>query len=492
MKKILGILISFLALITLCSFDTKIVEVGTITNQTDIYTDLITLGLTPSDYITTENIDNGSYVDDYYYYDEVYLIAIGENRQQEEYTDVYLYFYNPYIDGPAQNYYFQMKINNYIFSFGYMDSNNTWSDYPSYSEPDFELEKCSYDSSRNITKVKFQYAYLVAERTYSLDGITRVSDNKSFDNPFSCTYSIRQEDGHLIADFEYNSFIYITQDEVVQLRFTDLKSISEYSPLYGFLNGVLGSDDLGNAIYFYNFSSSKKIEQILEADISYVKHMIQGYYNRPNPFSDELNFSGVDKLEPISTTIYKDDKSTIIAYEKEVEFDAFQTPSSNRLNEFTSEMNITDEVKELFTSYEHSICFMVATNNDSRNYSGEGFVNLTYVEDFQLSRLKFETNGVLYNSYVIDDSDDGGEFVPIDPKPKWWEELLNWIKDHPFETLLIAVGCLIGIPLLVIVLPFLAKAIMFIVEMLFKGLVWIITAPFKLIKWIFTGGKKNE
>lgn len=465
-----------LNLLTLSSFTNKTVEVGVINDNTSIENDLVSLGLTPSDYIILEDtIENNSY-------DEVYLIAVGENRQVEEYTDVYLYLYNPLLNDIYQDYYFEMKINNYTYSFGYLETEREWSYYEDlYDEPDFLLELCEYDSNHNITKAKFAYSYNENERIYNLDRIERLTDERSFTNPFTATFKEREEDGKLVTDYDYNSFIYITEDEIVQLHFDDLTVFKESSIILDFLVGIFGSSGMGNAIYFYNFSSSKNIDQILETDVNYILHTHQGYYSKP--LFGDLKFDGVDDYKPISTTIYATDESEIMVYDQLEKFKAFKTPSNDRLNEFTDKMNITDEVKSKFINYQHSICFLVATNNDSRNSSGEGFVNLSYVENFKISRLKFETNGKIYNSYVADDPDDGGtDFDDVEPTKDWFDEMIDWIIENPLYTVLIVLGIVVGLPLIISFLPMILKGLIELIIGIIKLFFWIIFAPFRFIK----------
>ena len=465
-----------LNILTLSSFTNKVVEVGVINDNTSIENDLVSLGLTPSDYITIEDSsENNSY-------DEVYLIAVGENRQVEEYTDIYLYFYNPLLNDIYQDYYFEMKINNYIYSFGYLETEREWSYYEDlFDEPYFLLEFCEYDSNHNITKVKFAYSYNENERTYSLDKIERLTDEQSFTNPFTATFKERKEDGKLVTNYEYNSFIYITEDEIVQLHFDDLTVFKESSIILDFLVGIFGSSGMGNAIYFYNFSSSKNIDQILETDVNYILHTHQGYYSKP--LFGNIKFDGVDDYKTISTTIYATDESEIMVYDQLEKFKAFKTPSNDRLNEFTDKMNITDEVKSKFINYQHSICFLVATNNDSRNSSGEGFVNLSYVENFKISRLKFETNGKIYNSYVADDPDDGGtDFDDVEPTKDWFDEMIDWIKENPLYAVLILLAVIVGLPLIISFLPMILKGLIELIIGIIKLFFWIIFAPFRFIK----------
>ena len=486
-KKITFFLVFLVSIFTLCSFTTKIVEVGVINDNTTIYNDLMMLGLTPSDYITLEATQENDC------YDEEYLIAVGENRKEDNSTDVYLYLYNPVMFKLDYAYMFELNINNSLLKLLYVSDESYFSNFKdSY---DIEIGLCEYSSSYNIAKLKFNYINHVNERKYDLDQITRYYHisadyntyylEQTFNNPFTATFKEREEDGQLVSDFEYNSFIYITKDEIVQLHFDDLTVFKDSSMILYFLAGIFGGGGAGNAIYFYNFNSSKKIEQIIETDINYKLHIREGYYSK-SLFDGDIEFSGTDDYKSVSTTIYSTDESEIMVYEQLEKFEAFKTPSRDRLNEFTDEMNITDEVKNKFTNYQHSICFLVATNNDTRNNLGEGFVNISYVEDFKISRLKFETDGRIYNSYVADDLDDGGtNFDDVNPTKTWFDELLDWILDNPLYFVLIIIGLVVLLPLIIALLPT-------IVGFLVKIIIGVVTLPFKLISSIIDKIKRRK
>lgn len=482
-----------LNVLTLSSFTSREIEVGIINDNTSIENDLVSLGLTPSDYINLyeeyfNSQNDGSYKELLENYNETYLIAVGENRLDDESTDVYLYLYNPIFHMFSfKAYYINLKINNIAIKLAY---------YSEYTEYDYEssdekLQFCNVTDDYTIYKFKFSYINHVNERKYELDSIKMYYDwavdfdryllNKEYKNPFTATFKEREEDGKLVTNYEYNSFIYITEDEIVQLHFDDLTVFKESSIILDFLVGIFGSSGMGNAIYFYNFSSSKNIDQILEADVNYILHTHQGYYSKP--LFGNIKFDGVDDYKTISTTIYATDESEIMVYDQLEKFKAFKTPSNDRLNEFTDKMNITDEFKSKFINYQHSICFLVATNNDSRNSSGEGFVNLSYVENFKISRLKFETNGKIYNSYVADDPDDGGtDFDDVESIKDWFDEMIDWIKENPLYAVLILLAVIVGLPLIISFLPMILKGLIELIIGIIKLFFWIIFAPFRFIK----------
>ena len=86
--------------------------------------------------------------------------------------------------------------------------------------------------------------------------------NKEYENPFTATFKEREEDGKLVTDYEYNSFIYITEDILVPVL---LKPEFHWNEVFDFIF----STDKEKVAFIYNFSSSKKIEQIMEQGQSY-------------------------------------------------------------------------------------------------------------------------------------------------------------------------------------------------------------------------------
>ena len=245
-----------LNILTLSSFTNKIVEVGVINDNTSIENDLVSLGLTPSDYINFyeeyfKAQEEGKDEDYLNNYNETYLIAVGENRLDDESTDVYLYLYNPIFHMFSfEAYYINLNINNIFIKLAY------YSDYgvKEYEDSDEILEFCNVTDDYTIYKFKFNYINHVNERKYELDSIKMYYNwavdydsvllNKEYENPFTATFKERDEDGKLVTDYEYNSFIYITEDEIVQLHFDDLTVFKESSVILDFLVGIFGSSGI--------------------------------------------------------------------------------------------------------------------------------------------------------------------------------------------------------------------------------------------------------
>lgn len=471
------------SIFTLCSFTTKIVEVGVINDNTTIYNDLTMLGLTPSDYITLEATQENDC------YDEEYLIAVGENRKEDNSTDVYLYLYNPVMFKLDYAYMFELNINNSLLKLLYVSDESYFSNFKdSY---DIEIGLCEYSSSYNIAKLKFNYINHVNERKYDLDQITRYYHisadyntyylEQTFNNPFTATFKEREEDGQLVSDFEYNSFIYITKDVLVPVRLSPEFKWSE------FFQSILDKDSDSMA-FFYNFSSSKKIEQILELDV-----VFDTEFRRTSiACKDDLlgyNDGYVEPKNGVERTLYNE-KQSYDWLSTHLEFETFQTPAENRFtNEEFGYLEFNEEQIKQFTDYEHSVLIGMNTITlHSIPVMGGGALPCYHYEEInnlQVKRIKFETDGKIYNSYVADDPDN-----PIDPiipeTPKtWFDELLDWVKDNPLYAILIVIGLVVLLPLIIALLPT-------IISFLIKIIIGIVKLPFKLISSIIDKIKKKK
>ena len=92
----------------------------------------------------------------------------------------------------------------------------------------------------------------------------------------------------------------------------------------------------------------------------------------------------------------------------------------------------------------------------------------TEVSSVSILRLKFETDGVVYNLGVVDNKQSGDDVPGNYEKPDglpWWV----WA--------LIALACLI---LIAVVVNLVASLLLLIL----KGVWWIVSAPFRFIGWI--------
>ena len=518
MKKIIGLVMMLFSMITLSSFTERtIIEVGIINDETSINNDLSMLGLTSSDYVI---LNDGIYDGTVNHYDQVYLIGVGENRHEKDVTDIYFYLYNPCdysndsFNVKLDYYLFDIKINNNNFDFIYVENPTNVSLYYDINPNEYNnLSLIDYSKDKNIWKLKYSYINHTNDRTYELGKIQRGMSysekdypeyvnylKDDFTNPFTATFREREEDGRLVTSYDYNSFIYITEDILVPVL---IRSENNFE---NFWNGVFAGRDEALAenslVYFYNFSSSKRIDQILELDVQYKTHgaclMLK---DSLIDNTDDCNASNIDTtLNDVSRTLYPGLHS-YDWFSSHLEFETFKTPASERFtNEEFGYLQFSNDQKRQFTDYEHSVLInMESPSNRHQQVVEEGFVDHAYtcyhnnvIEDLQVKRIMFETDGQIYNSYVADDVDD-----PIDPivpeTPKsFLESLIDWIKENPARAVAVIIAIVVGLPLVIAFLPYIIKFIINLIKTIIQVIIYILSLPFKLIKWIFTGGKKNE
>lgn len=121
--------------------------------------------------------------------------------------------------------------------------------------------------------------------------------------------------------------------------------------------------------------------------------------------------------------------------------------------------------------------------------SGMGGVyeRFTQISDVTLLRLRFETDGIMYNLGVVDNKQmgslviDGSKDDWLDWFKKLIERIIKFFTDN-WHWIVIGV---IGVILLIVCMPFMPlilQAIVTVFSFVFKSLWWLISAPFK---WIY-------
>lgn len=137
------------------------------------------------------------------------------------------------------------------------------------------------------------------------------------------------------------------------------------------------------------------------------------------------------------------------------------------------------------------LCYRETPYDSDNGWFEHNYGGFWYDMNIAVLRLKFETNGVVYDLGTVTNKVDQTEYVQGNsPKSlsEFWERVGNWIKDN-WYWLLIAV---IGVIALIVLVPFLPSILSFIVQLfvwLFKAIIWLISLPIRLIAALFGGGK---
>lgn len=441
MRKILASLIGcflFVCCFTLTASAEINYKSGNINDSTTIESDFKYLNLDYSDYVLS-NDSKGDIYDAYHKNknEEQFVVAVAESRE-DKIIITYIYVYNILfnLSGYSLNIKLDVKFND--------ASVKTYT----YSTTQKDMELVQQAKRDGLMKFKIQY--------YKTTDLTRkynIRINNGPDEEFECTYTttINQSEQMVCDEFKFNSFIYITSDEVVPVVLKESKNV---------LPGIVGqslSILLGNnpyqnvVVYFYNFSSNKKIDRIISANMKWNQHMEQATYRYPvevplqpllGPlflFTDwTLHFG--DLIENKKVYDEKSCKEFITQGEKEYTFlgkklkmNAFRTPASDRIKELGNYGNsMTDSDKTHFTKYQHSIMFTAGEWVDGRPISsGSGVMKTLMVEQVSLVSLNYTTAGKYYTSFVADpDGPDDPEdpYNPIDPtkasEDSWFIQML--------------------------------------------------------------------
>lgn len=203
--------------------------------------------------------------------------------------------------------------------------------------------------------------------------------------------------------------------------------------------------------HYVAFSTNKQIDKLMEADLTYIAEIGSG--------SLATGRWTVDKTETKSITIHADDKAS-----SDMTGPFGHTYTWNRIesvSEFIEKEDLKDETKKNLENMQWVLRF---AETDYTEYNGmfNPHYEATKVSEVTILRLKFETNGLVYNLGVIDNKQSGDD-IPGNNENSWFDNLIKW---------------LIRIALIVLAIILVIVFFSYIV----KGIWWLITLPFKAFK----------
>ncbi len=210
--------------------------------------------------------------------------------------------------------------------------------------------------------------------------------------------------------------------------------------------------------HYVAFSTDKQIDKLMEADITYIADT-----GSESPATGRWTS---DKIETISKTIYADETVS-----SDMTGPFGHTYTWNRIesvSEFIEKEDLKDETKKNLENMQWVLRF---AETDYMEYNGmwNPHKDMTKISEVTILRLKFETNGLVYNLGVIDNKQSGDE-VPGNNENSWFDNLIKWL-------IRIALTVLAAI-LVIFLFPYIVDLIVYI----FKGIWWLITLPFKAFK----------
>lgn len=235
---------------------------------------------------------------------------------------------------------------------------------------------------------------------------------------------------------------------------------------YGTYDGfdlIFGNVDYTDIHYIAFTPDRRQIDTLKEADVTYTT---QPY--TINGEGKDTGFSYGEKSDPQFITLTGDEQFGVDGHPE------YTWKSIYTAQEFMATTTLTGEAKTQVENNQFVLVFL-ATKCSVQELSDlfQGHyqkVTGTKVSDVAILRLMFETNGITYNLGVVMDKQEGDEIAGNRPDPAE-VGLPLWVK------ILIAVIALIL--LLVIfgpILPYIAKAIVWVIMLPFKGIAAIVKA----------------
>ena len=330
---------------------------------------------------------------------------------------------------------------------------------------------------------------------YRVDGLsvstasTRYYTITAIYRPFDETIDEGAEHGNEVSEVEFSvakEYCFSTINGEPFCRVLDIETIEITDKFVGFVRYTDGFKLFPTSCdsHFVAFNTDRDIDRLLEADV---------YYTTQAYSSSWVTFEGVNE-----TFGEKGDNYAYLTYEQKVEHtgDGWFAPTykwnrietvenfiagenfeqnvySGALIDVSVANNITEEGIAALKGKKWVLRFV---ETDYQFWTGQGAYGSfsTIVGDVMILRLKFETDGVTYNLGTIDNKQSGSR----DP-----------INEEHYDVGLSKTAKLIFL-LLAIILLFVILAP--ILPYLIKAVIWIISLPFKAVAAIIKAFKKKE
>lgn len=310
-------------------------------------------------------------------------------------------------------------------------------------------------------------------RYYDISSIFRnfdekIDKNTENDNKFS---EVSFEIGQLWTACTINNEVTYTCVESETLLITD-----RYVGYIRFPNGFFLVHTSVDSHYIA-FSTDRKIDKLLEADVYYMSADFSSYYSLYTGWNDvQLTDFKENYVSLKYNQVASNDPSWLGGQ-------LYSWQRIEKVSDFISnkDNNLSEEVKNQIKDKQYVLRF-AETKFDNGGVSD--YIWFTRVSEVTILRLKFETNGIVYNLGVVDNKTTGSR----DPSNNQNLSLLDDVLEVIILVAFIIVGLFFlgGIAFLCYIFreP-LSKFIGFIwkgICCVGKGIWWLITAPFELFK----------
>ncbi len=248
----------------------------------------------------------------------------------------------------------------------------------------------------------------------------------------------------------------------------------------GFMNTALTDFDC----HFVAFNTDRRIDTLLEADLSYVKQDFSAKSWVEGGTVPHYETTYGERSDQIKVELMCDqsvDHTGSFIYGSSFSFNRIQSVTDFLSSEETSNVykcgvfettekrTLTDDVKAELEDKSWVLRFL-ETNRTNKTTLGGTEYSSTLVGDVTILRLKFVTDGITYNLGVVDNKQTGGtDPVNVIRRLLGLNPVVTWL----LLAVILFVVLIVLMPFLPTILSFLFKLIVWIV----KAVVWLVSLP---------------
>lgn len=381
----------------------------------------------------------------------------------------------------------------------------------SYLEPDYKNYKLELVSSSGVF-----FKYLVKDITVSSAPV-RYYTITSVYRPFDASYDKGYPEHVTEVNFDVSKqFCFGTLNNEYVCSVSDIETITVTDKFVGLVRYFGGYHLFGSGScdsHFVAFNTDKDIDRLYEADVYYTS---QNYHLSDNNslvdwlFPDQLDFYDIEEHYANLTYTQKNDfvgsgwGHPTYSWDRIQTVDQFLEENTSYKNVYSGailDVNvsnyITDEGKKSLEGKKWVLRFAETSYSESSLSTTGRDIIATVVGNVTILRLKFESDGQMYNLGVIDNKQSGSN-DPINGSTTDIDVVFNvfdWLAEKTgiprwaWIMIAIAIPLAIILPVLSIffpafraVLTAVFKGISTAIVLLIKGLVWLILLPFRGIK----------
>lgn len=263
----------------------------------------------------------------------------------------------------------------------------------------------------------------------------------------------------------------------------------------GFMNTALTDFDC----HFVAFNTDRRIDTLLEADLSYVK---QDYTEKTwveggtVPRHETTYGERSDQIKVELMCDQSVDHTGSFIYGSSFSFNRIQSVTDFLSSEETSNVykcgvfettekrTLTDDVKAELKDKSWVLRFLETNRTSKTTLDGTEYSS-TLVGDVTILRLKFVTDGITYNLGVVDNKQTGGtDPVNVIRRLLGLNPVVAWL----LLAVILFVVLIVLMPFLPTILSFLFKLIVWIV----KAVVWLVALPFRGIAALVRAIKEHR